>query len=243
VYGFRNLNAQQSGTYKRLDKGVWHSYEIRTIGQQYTILVDGVYNPAVDTVTRTLYFFAGRSRQRTGLFTARLDDPAQRSQIAQLLFDDAVPPHLAFDKDLTPVVLPNGSGIMYVGAGDSLTRYDVQSKRSRALPIVDCIPVLVRTRTGELLCADYPRGLWYLLALDHGTRTPLPGATNAYSAAYDQHADVLYLGVGGGFIAERTDVYRLPLGAHGPRKRVAKGVYFTSGAWIPAGSLGVSAKR
>jgi Domain of Unknown Function (DUF1080) len=41
VYGFRNLNAQQSGTYKRLTKGVWHSYEIRTIGQQYTILIDG----------------------------------------------------------------------------------------------------------------------------------------------------------------------------------------------------------
>jgi hypothetical protein len=41
VYGFRNLNAKQSGTYKRLDKGVWHQYEIRTIGQQYTILVDG----------------------------------------------------------------------------------------------------------------------------------------------------------------------------------------------------------
>ena len=41
IYGFRNLNAQQSGTYKRLDKGVWHQYEIRTIGQQYTILIDG----------------------------------------------------------------------------------------------------------------------------------------------------------------------------------------------------------
>ena len=41
VYGFRNLNAQQSRTYKRLDKGVWHEFEIRTIGQQYTILVDG----------------------------------------------------------------------------------------------------------------------------------------------------------------------------------------------------------
>src|SRR4051794_13769 len=41
VYGFRNLNAEQSGTYKRLDKGVWHQYEIRTIGQQYTILIDG----------------------------------------------------------------------------------------------------------------------------------------------------------------------------------------------------------
>ena len=24
VYGFRNLNAQQSGTYERLTKGVWH---------------------------------------------------------------------------------------------------------------------------------------------------------------------------------------------------------------------------
>lgn len=41
VYGFRNLNAKQSGTYKRLAKGVWHEMEIRTIGQQYTILVDG----------------------------------------------------------------------------------------------------------------------------------------------------------------------------------------------------------
>jgi hypothetical protein len=41
VYGFRNLNAKQSGTYKRLEKGVWHEMEIRTIGQQYTILVDG----------------------------------------------------------------------------------------------------------------------------------------------------------------------------------------------------------
>ena len=41
VYGFRNLNAQQSGTYERLTKGVWHQYEIRTIGQQYTIMIDG----------------------------------------------------------------------------------------------------------------------------------------------------------------------------------------------------------
>ena len=41
VYGFRNLNAKQSGTYERLTKGVWHQYEIRTIGQQYTIMIDG----------------------------------------------------------------------------------------------------------------------------------------------------------------------------------------------------------
>ena len=41
VYGFRNLNAQQSRTYERLDAGVWHTMEVRTIGQQYTISVDG----------------------------------------------------------------------------------------------------------------------------------------------------------------------------------------------------------
>ena len=41
VYGFRNLNAKQSRTYERLDKGVWHDMEIRTIGQQYTVLIDG----------------------------------------------------------------------------------------------------------------------------------------------------------------------------------------------------------
>jgi hypothetical protein len=35
------LNSKQSGTYKRLTKGVWHTMEIRTIGQQFTVLVDG----------------------------------------------------------------------------------------------------------------------------------------------------------------------------------------------------------
>jgi hypothetical protein len=41
IYGFRNLNAKQSGTNQRLEKGVWHEMEIRTIGQQYTVLIDG----------------------------------------------------------------------------------------------------------------------------------------------------------------------------------------------------------
>ncbi len=41
IYGFRNLNAQQSRTYERLEKGVWHEMEIRMVGQQYTVLVDG----------------------------------------------------------------------------------------------------------------------------------------------------------------------------------------------------------
>jgi hypothetical protein len=41
VYGFRNLNAKQSRTNERLTKGVWHDMEIRTVGQQFTVLVDG----------------------------------------------------------------------------------------------------------------------------------------------------------------------------------------------------------
>jgi hypothetical protein len=41
IYGFRNLNAKQSRTYERLEKGVWHDMEIRLIGQQYTVLIDG----------------------------------------------------------------------------------------------------------------------------------------------------------------------------------------------------------
>jgi hypothetical protein len=49
VYGFRNLNSKQSGVAGRIaqgppelfGKGTWHEFEIRTIGQQYTILVDG----------------------------------------------------------------------------------------------------------------------------------------------------------------------------------------------------------
>ena len=41
IYGFRNLNAKQSRTNERLEKGVWHDLEIRTIGQQYTVFIDG----------------------------------------------------------------------------------------------------------------------------------------------------------------------------------------------------------
>jgi len=41
VYGFANLNAQQARTYERQQQGVWHEMEIRLVGQQYTVLVDG----------------------------------------------------------------------------------------------------------------------------------------------------------------------------------------------------------
>jgi Domain of Unknown Function (DUF1080) len=41
AYGFQNLNAKQSGTDQRQTKGVWHTMEIRMVGQQYTVLVDG----------------------------------------------------------------------------------------------------------------------------------------------------------------------------------------------------------
>src|SRR3954465_10780341 len=48
VYGFRNLNAKQSGTNERQGMGVWHTMEIRTVGMQYTILIDGVLRNQFD---------------------------------------------------------------------------------------------------------------------------------------------------------------------------------------------------
>jgi Domain of Unknown Function (DUF1080) len=41
MYGFANLNAKQSRTNERQTRGVWHTMEIRMVGQQYTVLVDG----------------------------------------------------------------------------------------------------------------------------------------------------------------------------------------------------------
>jgi hypothetical protein len=41
VYGFANLNAQQARTNERQTRGVWHTMEIRMVGQQHTVLVDG----------------------------------------------------------------------------------------------------------------------------------------------------------------------------------------------------------
>jgi hypothetical protein len=41
IYGFQDLNAKQSNTNERGAKGVWHTMEIRLVGQQFTVLVDG----------------------------------------------------------------------------------------------------------------------------------------------------------------------------------------------------------
>ncbi len=41
LYGFANINARQARNYERQEQGVWHSMEIRMVGQQYTVLVDG----------------------------------------------------------------------------------------------------------------------------------------------------------------------------------------------------------
>jgi hypothetical protein len=41
AYGFANLNAKQSRTNERQTQGVWHTMEIRMVGQQHTVLVDG----------------------------------------------------------------------------------------------------------------------------------------------------------------------------------------------------------
>ncbi len=41
AYGFSNLNAKQSRTHERQTRGEWHTMEIRMVGQQYTVLVDG----------------------------------------------------------------------------------------------------------------------------------------------------------------------------------------------------------
>jgi hypothetical protein len=41
MYGFANLNARQARNHERQTRGVWHTMEIRMVGQQYTVLVDG----------------------------------------------------------------------------------------------------------------------------------------------------------------------------------------------------------
>ena len=41
MYGFANLNARQARNHERQTRGVWHTMEIRMVGQQHTVLVDG----------------------------------------------------------------------------------------------------------------------------------------------------------------------------------------------------------
>jgi hypothetical protein len=41
MYGFANINAKQARNHERQERGVWHTMEIRMVGQQYTVLIDG----------------------------------------------------------------------------------------------------------------------------------------------------------------------------------------------------------
>ena len=53
MYGFANLNAKQARNYERQQQGVWHTMEIRLVGQQHTVLVDGkVINQFENAVPR-----------------------------------------------------------------------------------------------------------------------------------------------------------------------------------------------
>jgi hypothetical protein len=53
MYGFANINARQARNYERQQQGVWHSMEIRMVGQQHTVLVDGnVINQFDNSVPR-----------------------------------------------------------------------------------------------------------------------------------------------------------------------------------------------
>ena len=53
MYGFANLNASQARNDERQQQGVWHTMEIRMVGQQHTVLVDGkVINQFDNSVPR-----------------------------------------------------------------------------------------------------------------------------------------------------------------------------------------------
>ncbi len=53
MYGFANLNAKQARNDERQQQGVWHTMEIRMVGQQHTVLVDGkVINQFDNSVPR-----------------------------------------------------------------------------------------------------------------------------------------------------------------------------------------------
>jgi len=53
LYGFANINARQARNYERQQQGVWHTMEIRMVGQQHTVLVDGnVINQFDNSVPR-----------------------------------------------------------------------------------------------------------------------------------------------------------------------------------------------
>ena len=53
MYGFANINARQARNYERQQQGVWHTMEIRMVGQQHTVLVDGnVINQFDNSVPR-----------------------------------------------------------------------------------------------------------------------------------------------------------------------------------------------
>jgi hypothetical protein len=170
VYGFRNLNAKPSKTNERLVKGAWHDMEIRTIGQQYTVLIDGELINQFDNSVPKIASRNGdpptMARQLAegylGLQTHGGNDRISYREIQVKDVDEAEIP--------VNVEPPEAGGWGRVGQPLTCGRGEWENTRAPT----SGSPGIARTRSGRSIRASAPRA-----SSTSGTSPPRPSGSSA----------------------------------------------------------------
>jgi hypothetical protein len=171
----------------------------------------------VEPSTRVAYFFDQSQTGTTSLYTAPLSELTKRRKIVDVRPSTTLPPQEAVDPEARAVTAPAGQ-LVFVGPDRALWSYDTNSDTQRPLGIRDCSPVLIRTRTGELVCANLLERKWYLVNLARHDKTEIGAASGAYSAVYESQSDLLFFGFPRiGPTGERTDIVELHFDSSSPR--------------------------
>jgi hypothetical protein len=194
----------------------------------------------IDASTRTAFFYADGdppkatfysqdNRPTNVLYAAPLSRLADRRKLAEFQPPDRARPRGTIDAPLRPVILPTGK-VAYVGADSALWSYDPRSGAQVSLGVPDCDPVLLRTRTGELICTSMLGNTWFLVNLARATKKELTAAQGAHSVVYDPGSDMLFLGfVRTRLRREETDIMALHL-APAPFGRLSRTISSLQGS-------------
>lgn len=192
-----------------------------------TVLGAG-WGVTIDATTRLAFFFDQSQEGATSLYAAPLSRLNDRRKVADVGRPGGPRARETVDPQARAVLLPTGR-VVYVGSDRVLWSYDPKSNHRGTLGIRDCSPIVLRTRTGDLVCTNKLDKKWFLVNVVLGDKTELTSAAGAYSAVYEPGSDLLFLGITRG---ERPDIVELRLDS-GAVRPIVEFQVLSTGVWVP----------
>jgi len=137
------------------------------------------------------FYYHNPETKQTRLYVADFKEPITSArQVDKEEPEATLPPVIQVSRD--EVVFPKPTKDLH----NYITwRYNVVTAELKALPLQNCAPVIWRSATQQLLCADVPKQRYYLTDLEGKKKEYLPKLGDALVAAYIPQLDTLILGI------------------------------------------------